>query len=195
MLLEEAQQIGLIESSTADLFAFSNGRQSKKQKGANKPILPDQAMIEQSILERARACVMIRPKLDSTLPEFIGESDLKKQAEQEAARKAAQNSAVSLLQQLKRTPLDDLEKWRALLEHLQRINGNVLVIAWISEHLITMSLDESQKRLRETAKRQWIRLASNYFNPCYASREDLVHLLEKRALMLAQKAPPTPLFM
>lgn len=136
--------------------------------------------------------VLNREKIEATLAPFVPSSAPaeEKQAPIATSIKQAENdkqaSPITLfLEDLQTTDLSDRQAWKKLLDQLTRLKGHPLVIAWISEHLIFLSMTAEQHALRQIARLHWrasplhrSSTGETVFNPSYASREELfAHLL------------------
>ena len=128
----------------------------------------DSAHIKQ-VLERAKKMILNRPVVDATLPPFVNSDGNIRVVKQSP-----------LVKEIETISQDDTAAWQELLDRLIEQRANPLVITWISEHILHLSMTPAQQALRQTAQKQWQRLGSKQLNPVYSSREDLVALLTRK---------------
>lgn len=146
--------------------SINNSTSNKEGHVKNESL--DPTKIKQ-ILEQAKKMILNRLFVDDTLPPFVNSDGNTRVIKQSP-----------LMKEIEVVSLSDTVTWQELLDRLVEQKANPLVIAWISEHILYLSMTPAQQTLRQTAQQQWQRLGSKQFNPVYSSREDLVALLTKK---------------
>lgn len=132
--------------------------------------------------------ILNREKIEATLTPFVPSSapaeDKPGPASAPAKRTESDVPSIALfLGDLQSTDLSDRQAWKKLLDRIVRLKGHPLVIAWIAEHLVFLSMTAEQHALRQIARLHWqashLQKGGTVFNPSYASREELfAHLLQ-----------------